>query len=545
MVMICGAFPVIADVNFLPRIELQGAPLSVVARQNVNAAPATSIDCATLHDPVYCEYVDKLSRLSAELNQPEPDFDLVELLLTEILKYVATDFGGYFIPYHTVRDIAELRNMITMLFPPELSALISDEMLNAVWDEVETSFTTELDAARNGIDNVAAMTDYMNHLGILAELHLGWFKAFSQMHRMNLQPGYLPPAGDPADPSSSAIVGFPPEYGASEGVLVIWPAYNKNLWIPQAKLIRAVTQAGATAYVLVDNAFFHRAALLTLRDNNGGDMSEFDSNTKVRFIYIPNDWYWSRDNIGYFMTDADGRRVLVGQEYYTPWLPPMPRSAEVNERLADYLGIPYRDITSAHPEYIDEGGNLLSDGEGTVFVMESVFERNPGLTQETLRQIAVEYWGASRLIVLPRVALELVGHIDVVLKVLNAETVAVADTPWNSEMHRDLDALAGILANTRSHGGTGANYNVIRVPVPYFTLTDVFGLIQHSYVNSIIVNDTIIMPGYNPIQDALVRLIYMSAGFKVVKVDAKKYIDGALHCTTKEIPGGTLKRIKR
>jgi agmatine/peptidylarginine deiminase len=275
----------------------------------------------------------------------------------------------------------------------------------------------------------------------------------------------------------------------------------------------------------------------------GGNLTPSELLDHVRFIYVPSDFAAGANTIPHPVITEDGDWALSNPPWNPPWLPPLPNDLAFPQNMSEHLGVP---VYETPDDLYISGGNLHTDGAGTMFLLESVYRLNPGLTPEMLEDLMQTFYGMDRVIVLPSVAGELIGDVDVVLMPLDENTLAVAQAPaWSAKYHDDLEAIATILENTNSHNDTGAPYTVVRIPVPNGSMTDLLGLNQFSYANSIIVNQTIIVPMYGDLLHPFAALQDLNTlqAFKsykpdhdVVGVPYRAFVDRGIRCTTSSIP---------
>ncbi len=185
-----------------------------------------------------------------------------------------------------------------------------------------------------------------------------------------------------------------------------------------------------------------------------------------------------------------------------------------------------------------EGGNIITDGHGTIFMTEAVLAQNDN-DRNYIEKILRKYYGASRVIIVPSVKGESAGHIDPVMKFVDQKTILLAKCPQECEMYHDLERIADILANMKTNNGKRGAYRIVRIHVPSATITDPIGVTQYSYINSLIVNKKVIVPLFNCHQeDEKALKIYrdiFTKDFDIVGVQNWALKAGGIHCTTKEM----------
>ncbi|WP_394824782.1 agmatine deiminase family protein [Pendulispora albinea] len=184
-----------------------------------------------------------------------------------------------------------------------------------------------------------------------------------------------------------------------------------------------------------------------------------------------------------------------------------------------------------------DGGNYMTDGRGNAFLSKRVYDWNSSLSKATVDGLLKSYLGATTIHILDYAAssggspADGTGHIDMFAKLVGDCKVIVAQA--TTEPFRSVtDKAAAYFANLSC--GTG-RYTVTRVKGWQS------GGTWYTYTNSLIVNNTAIIPFYNNTaeNDAATRA-YKAAlpGYTVVGVNSEGPIvqGGSIHCITKEIP---------
>ncbi len=183
-----------------------------------------------------------------------------------------------------------------------------------------------------------------------------------------------------------------------------------------------------------------------------------------------------------------------------------------------------------------DGGNFASDGNGNLFMSTATYEWNDNLSTTTVDNTLKSYYGVHTIHAFPIAKdsygqpADGTGHIDMYMKPLAPCKVMVAE--YNQEpFYSKLEAIADYFENLPC--ATGQTYQVYRVPGWYDGA-------WYTYTNSLIVNQSVLVPGYQSGNDDQARAVYEQAlpGYTVAIVnsdDAIRY-GGAIHCVTKEVP---------
>jgi agmatine deiminase len=188
-----------------------------------------------------------------------------------------------------------------------------------------------------------------------------------------------------------------------------------------------------------------------------------------------------------------------------------------------------------------EGGNLWSDGAGTIITSTGLFARNPQLSHEEVTNQLLDAVGATKLIVAPCLRTEDTGHIDVFVKVASADTVLVTE-PRSFVNRHTLAATIDLFGSSRS--ATGERYRVVTLPsVPHYRNWG-FVRVWPNYANALTINGRVLVPTYRDRErDAAALRVYRQVMpmHEVVAIDASVAANagGTVHCLTMQIPAET------
>jgi agmatine deiminase len=330
------------------------------------------------------------------------------------------------------------------------------------------------------------------------------------------------PLGPPCPP-----LRLPAEWEPVGAVIVSFPLCDPRGWKVHADFIQAISTA-AKVFVLVGNEFWQKAVEVYLT-SQGVDLEN------LSFFQIPAEDVWTRD-YGPFVVfaGAELQPVMIWNPYFIADQAYYKFDADAAAGLAMALGLPLYRLP-----LVIEGGNLISDGRGTIILSESVLEANPEVDREGLEQVMRDYFGCTRLITLPALPAEITGHIDMAVKFIQEDTLLVASALPGSKWHGELERMASRLSQIQA--GTGQPYRVIRVPLPRRTDSP---YCFWSYVNSLTLNGKVMVPLFRVPEDEAALELYRSAmpGYEVKGVDFHRYPVGSAHCQAKEIPAPALTR---
>jgi agmatine deiminase len=329
---------------------------------------------------------------------------------------------------------------------------------------------------------------------------------------------------------AQAPVRLPAQWEPAEAVILAWPVLYPPLWPVFAAMTEAIIPV-AEVIITVPVPAWARAAQLYLTRRGG--ISDY---RRLRFLHLPTDDIWVRDYgplIGYA---PDGSRAVVSARYAANPAYPQTRDDAMPLRFAHCAGLPVRSL----PLHL-EGGNLWSDGAGTLIVSDRLIAANPYHTRAEIEHRLREIFEFEKLILTPRLALEETGHVDLLVKLGDPSTVLVSargDSVLNRERRRATGALF-----RRETNAAGSPYKVIELPTPPPYVNWLVYPIHRTYTNALTVNGRVLVPTYGLKTDDTALKIYTEAmpGYEIIPIDCAAAINGggAIHCLTREVPVGS------
>lgn len=330
---------------------------------------------------------------------------------------------------------------------------------------------------------------------------------------------------DPAPYAGNGTIRLPAQWEQLETVLLTWPSLYPPLWEGHAQMAEAIAPV-ARVTICVRSALWANAARLFLEQRRKIPIDQ------IRFLVLPTDDIWVRDYGPIVGLDANGEQVCI-KAIFDP-LPNYPQEQDnaMALRWAAHEEIPVRKL-----DLHIEGGNIWSDGAGTLIVSEQVYFSNPGLTYDTLVEKMRAVFDFQKLIVTPRLEREETGHVDLLVKLADAQTVLIsqANVLLNSGKLR-----AAIALFRQSTNAAGQPYRVFELPTPPLYLNWGLWPVWRSYTNALTVNGRVLVPAFGVETDAKALAVYREAlpAFEIIPVDCGIGANGggAVHCLTKEIP---------
>ena len=322
---------------------------------------------------------------------------------------------------------------------------------------------------------------------------------------------------------------LPAQWETNQGILLNWPILYPPLWELHAQMTEAIAPV-AEAVITIPAPMWAHAAWIYLRQR--GKLSD-DSLKNVRFLVLPTDDIWVRDYGPTIGLDSAGKRVVVDAIYDPLPFYPQARDDSMPLRFAAHEGFLSVDLALHH-----EGGNLWTDGAGMLIMTDHLFYTNPYYDRARMETLLHSTFAYDKLIITPHMAIEQTGHVDLVAKLADAQTVLVS-APCELTSAGRLRAVRDLFRHeTNAHG---QRYNVIELPTPplYFNF---WYPIRRSYTNALTVNGRVLVPTYGIEWDDEALKIYAEAmpNHEIIPIDCKAGANGggAVHCMTKEIPAG-------
>lgn len=354
------------------------------------------------------------------------------------------------------------------------------------------------------------------YLTLLILLSSNFQPSFAAPDLTNPLPNWIDPARENADGKPPKVYSkevtpsdfrIPAEYEAVSAVVMGWAGYTDML----SAIAAAVTGPGrAQAWVVA-----------------GPDYLPGVSNyTKINARI---DTVWMRDYGPFGVSEGSSQVGIVDSVYrhyqYRRNDDALPANLGRIKGI-DVFGIPI----------ILDGGNLMVDSKGNLFMTKRTYLWNPSYSKEQVDAELKTYFKVKNIYALdyagyPDYPADGTGHIDMFLKLLNDNTVlvSIADTePFKSAAEKAISFFENMTAPN------GAPYKIIKVKgwSRYGT--------WYTYTNSLIVNNTVLMPSYSGADNAQGAAAYEAGmpGVTVIPINSDSSIraGGSIHCVTQTIP---------
>jgi agmatine deiminase len=371
--------------------------------------------------------------------------------------------------------------------------------------------------------DIDALAQWMERWGLLPA-RLSPTEARRQLEALASSPVETIKAEGTPDRASSEILRLPAEWEPSEAVVITWPVLYPGFWDFYRDLVTAIAPA-ARVDVLIPHAIYAPAVLAYLGEGSRDDR-------RLRLMVTVSDDIWIRDYGPLTCIDKAAQRVMVDAIFDPPEMG-FTNDDSFPVRYAAHQGCPARYL-ALHLE----GGNLWSDGQGTIVTTAGLYARNFPMPPYDVRQRLLEGLGAERLIVVPPLRMEGTGHVDVFVKLATPDTVLVTE-PRSIVNGRRLAEVAKVLRASRN--AAGCSYRVVALPsVPAYCNWGA-SRIWPSYTNALTVNHRVLVPTYGlPELDAAALAVYrlVMPDHEIIGINARIAANagGTIHCLTMQIP---------
>lgn len=314
----------------------------------------------------------------------------------------------------------------------------------------------------------------------------------------------------------------PGEFDELRGVWVTWISYSyDNVF---CEIVREVVEE-CSAYIIVGGGS-NQSHVEDYLTSHGVSLDS------VYFYIYPRNSVWIRDYGPWFVRQEGDTEGIVDFIYNRP----RPQDDAIPGLIGSDWGMPVYGSPLEHA-----GGNFMVDGLGTGFASTLIYEENSGYTAAEIESLMQAYNGLEQFIVLQRINIEYTGHIDLWTKCLNDTLIMVGRYASGHANHELLNQHAAYFENLTNR--EGRPYRVVRMPMPWSTSSA-----PPSYLNSLIVNNKVLVPLWGEAEDDTALAIYQQAmpNHEIVGIDCSSMSGsgGAIHCITMQAPSAKFIHVK-
>jgi agmatine deiminase len=314
----------------------------------------------------------------------------------------------------------------------------------------------------------------------------------------------------------------PGEFEELRGIFITW------IYGSYTSIYRQIVQeAGEVSqvYIIVGSAG-EQSSITSYLQSQGVPLDS------VSFYVWPRNSIWIRDYGPWFMRKEDNAEGIVDFIYNRP----RPLDDTIPWRIGQSWMMPVYGSPLEHA-----GGNFMVDGLGTGFASTLIHQENPSYTSAQIESLMLAYSGLEQFIVVPRINIEYTGHIDLWTKALNDTLILVGEYAPGHPNHALLNQNADSISNCKNR--EGYPYRVARIPMPWSTSSA-----PPSYLNSLFVNNKVLVPLWNEPEDDTALFIYQQLlpDHEIVGINcaAMAGSGGAMHCITIQVPSSKYAHIQ-
>jgi agmatine/peptidylarginine deiminase len=254
----------------------------------------------------------------------------------------------------------------------------------------------------------------------------------------------------------------------------------------------------------------------------------------MTFLRRPLNSMWMRDYGPVFTYDGSGNWAVTDFHYYRQ----RALDDSTPKYFSDLFQVPRVDRQSRENQVFTEGGNLMTDGLGTIVYSTRTYSNNSRVQPSVIDARIRSGLQAVKSIVPEDPSLDGTGHVDMFMKIIGSNTVVIGRYNPGQTDYQVLEDNAALFA--KSTNGDGQPWNVIRVPQPDVYYVFFLFPVVRTYTNGLMINDQVIVPVYGLPEDATAMNIFANAlpGRTIVPINANDIIEqaGAWHCVTMEYP---------
>ncbi len=303
------------------------------------------------------------------------------------------------------------------------------------------------------------------------------------------------------------------EYDTVAGVVMYWNPGNNSNYDYIVMAVANGIQSRATLFFQT-NSDSHRLNMINTLSSNGIPLDN------IVFIGVYGDRIWIRDHGPFSIYDDDHLAFVGFNDLATNH-----GDQDLPERLAQYWDLNYYDF----PHIIFDGGNYLVDNHNRLFATNRLYTNNPGIPPEHIDTILETYMGIEEIHTFQALSNDYWGHLDMQVKLLNDTTFVISKVDsWHADYQILQDNLAVLESLTHPKG---KDYQIVQIHKADNWKT---------YINSLIVNDAVLVPTYNHALDAIALQAYqdLMPGKEIIGIDCNAMIgwEGAIHCITNQLP---------
>ena len=338
---------------------------------------------------------------------------------------------------------------------------------------------------------------------------------------------------------------MPAEWEQQQGLLLCFP-HNVNDWPGKYAAIQWAFVEFIKKVALVEMVFLMVAdEKLQAKVIDMLEMAHVNI-SNVSFILHKTNRSWMRDSGPIIVKNGNNREAINFN--FNGWAKyqNFQLDKHVPLKVSNYLNIPLTQATYDGKPVILEGGAIDVNGKGTLITSEecllhpTIQVRNKNFTKADYEAVFKEYLGITNVIWAGDgiIGDDTHGHIDDLCRFVNENTIiTVVENDKNSPNYKALQDNLKRLKNAVLENGEVPN--IVELPMPEQIDFDQL-VLPASYANFVILNNCILVPTFNDVNDRIALNIIQSCfpDRKVIGISAIDLIwgFGTLHCLSQQIP---------
>jgi agmatine deiminase len=328
---------------------------------------------------------------------------------------------------------------------------------------------------------------------------------------------------------------MPAEWAPHERTWMAWPSSGYTLGESEAD-----ANAARKTWAAVANAIVEFEPVSMLCEYADIEIAKSFLDKRVELIAAELDDAWMRDIGPTFVKSSTGELAAVNW-VFNGWGAQSWASWQKDSQIATFIGQKVNSQVIDSP-LINEGGGIHVNGAGVVLLTDTVQlgeGRNSTWSRAEVEAEIHRRLGTEKAIWLRRGLTRdydefgTRGHVDIVACFADENTILFHKQ--EDSTHPDY-AVSKEVERTLLEAG---DYRVIPVAAPT-TLRDAEGFVDYSYINHYLVNDAVILCGFEDANDqrAVQTLQQVYPDRKIVLVDARELFarGGGIHCITQQQP---------
>jgi agmatine deiminase len=301
------------------------------------------------------------------------------------------------------------------------------------------------------------------------------------------------------------------EFEPMQAALIRYNAQSNSFGIPYQAIKEMAEEV--TVFTIVANVNQKNTVLSNFQNNE----VNIDN---CEFLIAPSNTHWTRDYGPWFIFNGNDEMAVIDFTYSRDY-PNRYHDDNINSVFAANQNLPLNFMPLFH-----EGGNYMTDGQGTAISTDLVWDVNPSLSPSDVEDVVFNYLNVSTYHVVPDINGEYIRHVDCWGKYLAPDVIMIREVPSTHSQYNLIEDAVDYFETQISCYGTP--YTVVRVYTPN----------NEPYTNSLILNNKVLIPITGSYWDTLAIQAYQQAmpGYEILGFYGSWHSTDALHCRVMGIP---------